>query len=289
MNSIKIQADIIQNSKVNKDITLVHIADIHFSMITKEKKLQSVSSEILKIKPDYVLITGDLIDDASIINNKYKIKELLNFLTDIAREVKVLISLGNHDIFMEKDYKFFKKLDELNNIYVLDNSFYKDDSIYVVGLTLPNKYYYNIVGDESSVVLLNHLNTYKKLIAKMPEDLPKILMLHSPIKVMEPEVINKLNDFDLILSGHTHGGMMPTLLGKIFKGNYGIIAPNKKLFPEVARGRIDKCVDNKQVSLIINSGITKLSLKSTRFLSKFNFVYDIVINKIIITKKRGRY
>lgn len=289
MNKIKIQEDIIRNNKANKDITLVHIADIHFSRITKEKKLQALVREILKIKPDYVLITGDLIDDASIINNKYKIKELLNFLTDIAREVRVLISLGNHDIFMEKDYKFFKKINELNNIYVLDNSFYKDDSIYVVGLTLPNKYYYNIIGDESAVVLLNQLSEYRKLINKMPEELPKILMIHSPIKVMEWEVINKLKEFDLILSGHTHGGMMPTLLGKIFRGNYGIIAPNKQLFPPVARGRIDKCVNNKQVSLIINSGITKLSLKSTIFLSKFNFVYDIGINKIIITKKRGRY
>lgn len=289
MNRIKIQEDIIQNSKVNKDITLVHIADIHFSKITKEKKLQSISREVLKIKPDYVLITGDLVDDTNIISDKYKIKELLNFLTDIAKEVKVLISLGNHDIFMKQNYNFFKKINELNNIYVLDNSSYKDEFIYVVGLTLPNEYYYNITGDESAIILLNHLNSYKKLIENMPTELPKILMIHSPIKVMEWEVINKLNDFDLILSGHTHGGMIPTLLGKFFKGNYGIIAPNKKIFPPIARGRIDKSVSNKSISLIITSGITKLSLKSTLFLSKFNFIYDSGINKIKITKKRGRY
>ena len=39
------------------------ISDIHFNKFTKDKKLDNVKEEIRKIKPDYVLITGDTIDD----------------------------------------------------------------------------------------------------------------------------------------------------------------------------------------------------------------------------------
>ena len=100
-------------------------------------------------------------------------------------------------------------------------------------------------------------------------------------------VLNKLSNFDLILCGHTHNGMVPDFLAKMFKSNEGIIAPNKKLLPETARGKIEKMVKNKKITIIITGGITKLSLKSSKVLNKLNFIYNISINKIILTKKRG--
>ena len=46
---------------------------------------------------------------------------------------------------------------------------------------------------------------------------------------------------------------------------------------------------NKKITIIITSGITKLSLYSAKILNKLNFVYNININKIIITNKKGIY
>ena len=83
--------------------------------------------------------------------------------------------------------------------------------------------------------------------------------------------------------------MVPKILDKFFKPNEGIIAPNKKIFPDVARGKIERYVGNKKMTVIITSGITKLSEHSAKILSKFNFVYNIDINKIIITNKKGIY
>ena len=289
MNKIKEQLDLIHNDYAKRDITLIHIADLHFSSITKPNTLQRIKESIIKKNPDYLVITGDLIDTPSITKNKYKIKELLKFLTNLSNYTKIIISLGNHDIFCDSDKVFFEKLNELDNIYLLDNSSYQDEYIFIGGLTLPTSYYYNMSHDESTEVLLEHLDKYKRLITKLPPRLPKVLLVHSPIKLLDPIVLSKLKEYDLLLSGHTHAGMVPDFLNSFFKSNTGIIAPNKRFFPSLARGKVEKIVGNKKITLIITGGITKLSARSSKILSKLNFVYNISINKIIITKKRGKY
>ena len=287
MNKIKTKVDIIYNDFVKKDITIIHISDIHFNINIKKKKLDRIKDYIMKIEANYVMISGDIIDEPAIVKNEKKIKELLDFLTDIAKVSKVIISLGNHDIINEADYKFFNKLNELYNIYVLNNEVYCDDFIYVVGITLPTEYYYNITKDENVVTLLKVLDDNSKIIKDTPKNIPKIILIHSPIKVTEYSVLDKLNDFDLILCGHTHSGMIPDIVNLFYKGNRGIIAPNKKFFPSIARGRIDKVINNKKKTIIINGGITKLSFHSR--ISGLNFLYNMSVNKIIFRKGRESY
>lgn len=288
MNKIEIHKDIIYNSKAKKDITLIHLADIHFNKSTSTKKLDKIKEEIYKNNPDYIVITGDTIDNHEITKDKVRIKKILLFLTDLANFTKVIISLGNHDVYVQEDIKFFKNLNDLKNIYILDNDIYVDETIFISGFTLPTKYYYNITKDESKEILIEHLKKHKKLINNLPTKLPKVSLIHSPIKLTDKEVLSYLNEYDLLLSGHTHSGMVPKILDKFFKANTGIIAPNKKLFPEVARGKIINHIPNKDITLIINGGITKLSMHSAKILNKLNFIYNIDINKITITNKKGR-
>lgn len=289
MNKIKLQKDTIYCNKINKDITLIHISDIHFNKYTKDKKLYLIKEEIYKNNPDYVLITGDTIDQSSVLKDKINLKRLVVFLTDIGEFTKVIISLGNHDLFLKEDYKFFKNLNELKNIYILNNESYVDENIYISGFTLPHKYYYNITKDESKGILLEHLKKHKKLNNNLPVFIPKVGMIHSPMLLPENDVLNELKEYDLLLSGHTHGGMVLGILSKVFKPNQGLISPNKRLFPDVARGKIEKNLFGKKITIIISGGITKLGEKSASLLRKFNFLYDIDINKIIITSKKGRY
>lgn len=289
MNKIEVHKDIIYNSETKKNITLIHLADIHFNKFTKDKKLNLLKEEIYKNNPDYILITGDLLDRSSIIKDKIQIKRLLLFLTSISNFSKVIISLGNHDVFKIDDNKFFKNLNDLKNIFVLNNESYVDESIYIGGFTLPNNYYYNITKKESKEILIDYLKKNKKLTTNLPIKVPKIGLIHSPINLNDKEVLMVLKEYDLLLSGHTHNGMVPKILSNILKPNQGIIAPNKSFFPEIARGKIENYILGKKIVLIITGGITKLSESSAKILSKLNFIYNIDINKIIITKKKGKY
>ena len=287
MNRIKTTTDIVYNDLVKKDINIVHISDIHFNKNTKIKALKKLRTYLTNIEPDYIMITGDTIDVPKITNDKVKIKELVTFLTELATNSKVLISIGNHDVLTEEDYNFFNKLDDLYNIYVLNNTSYHDEFIYVLGITLPNEYYYNLSGHESTEVLLEHLDSLKSKLSKMPKSVPKIAMIHSPIKLTENSVITRLKNFNLILCGHTHNGMVPDFLSFLFKDNIGIISPSKNLFPQIAKGKIVKEEGNNTITIIINGAITKLSEQSGKLLNNFNFVYNKSVNKIILRKKRG--
>lgn len=287
MNRIITTTDIIYNENTKRDITIIHVSDIHFNKNTTKEKLKKLSNYIKKINPDYIMITGDTVDDPIITKDNTKIKELISFLTEIAENSKVIISLGNHDIQTEEDYRFFEKLNDLYNIYCLNNTAYHDESIYVFGVTLPNSYYYGVSGGESVEVLLYQLNQIHKKINKIPKNVPKIAMIHSPLKLNNHSVLEKLKDFDIVLSGHTHNGMVPELTSRIIKNNIGIVSPRKSLFPNNARGRINIKLGTKTLTIIINGAITKLSYSAGKILSKLNILYNMSVNKIIIRKKRG--
>lgn len=289
MNKIEVHKDIIYNSNTKKDITLIHIGDIHFNKDIKDNRLNLIKEEIHKNNPDYILITGDILDEPIVSKDKINIKRLVVFLTELAKFSKVLISLGNHDVLRDSDFKFFKNLNDLKNIFILNNDNYIDESIYISGITLPTNYYYNMYKNESKEILMDELKKHKKLITNLPSYIPKVSMIHSPIRLVDKDIYSILNEYDLLLSGHMHNGMVPKILNKLFKDNYGLISPNKRLFPKTAKGKIEINNINKKLTIIITSGITKLGIKSSKILSKLNFVYNTDINKIIITNKKGKY
>ena len=284
MNRIKLTTDYVYPKSISKELTLIHLSDIHFSIKTKKKELDRIVSFVAKTKPDYIMITGDIIDEPSITKNN-KIKELITFLSNLTSIAKVLISLGNHDIILKDDIKFFNKLDDIKDIYILNNKNYTDEHINVLGLTLPNYYYYNCSRDESTEALLKYLDEEAKPLLKIKEGIPNVLLIHSPIKLSEQSIIEKLKNYDLILCGHTHAGMVPDILKFLFPQNSGIISPYKDFFPEIAKGKIVKESRDYKTTIIINGGITKLSNRSG--INRLNFVYNKDINKIILQKKRG--
>ena len=283
MNRFVTTTDVIYNKYIKKDITIAHISDIHFNTHTKKTMLDKMRAYLLAMKPDYLMITGDTVDVPRITNNKEKIKELVTFLTETAKKTKILISIGNHDVMTDESFRFFRELDQLDNIYVLDNKSYQDENIYVAGFTLSNDYYYNITGSESKELLIEYFDNHHNIINNLPKNLPKVALIHSPIKLADDEVLAKLKEYDLILCGHMHNGLVPRWLYFIFKGNLGLIGPNNRFFPKIAKGKIEKY----GLTIIINGAITKFSKQAGVFFSKINFIYNKSVNKIIIRKKRG--
>lgn len=283
MNKVKIKTNYIYN-KNGKEKVIFHMADIHFSNNTKESLFRKILEKVYDIKPDYIMITGDLIDQPSITKDRIRIKKFVNFLSCMGDVSKVLISIGNHDAYDDDDLKFFKKINELKNIYVLDNNKYVDDYIYAYGITLPSEYYYNISGKEDVNTLLKILKKNYRMISNLPGNLVHVCLCHSPICLGLRDVQERLKEFDLVLSGHMHNGMVTPFVSK-FGGHWGLIDPPKKLFPRICRGRVKL----RNYDLIITPGITKLSIRSARIFSSLNFIYNIDIDKIILTNRKGRF
>lgn len=284
MNRLDIKTDIVYNANLKKEITIIHLSDIHFSLKFSKRDLYKIERFLNKTLCDYVVLTGDTLDEPSITRNK-KINELVEFFKRISRDRKVIIGIGNHDIISLDDLDFFHGLQKIDNVFVLDNKNYQDEFVNITGLLIDNSYYYNVEYREPVNLLANAIDNQKELIDKISNDKVNILLLHSPINVPDKEIIKRLCNFDLILSGHTHGGMVPNWLGFLFGKNTGIVSPSKQLFPKVARGRMDILYNKHVITLIINGAYTKLSRRSGAIFSNLNFLYNKSVNKIIIRKK----
>lgn len=181
------------SKKIKKDIKTVLITDIHLGPINTKKYLNKILSKIEELKPDMLLISGDLIDDIGFIDDKV-LSPFRSFKKDI------YASFGNHEKYLgyEKCLNYYKK----SNVKLLYNK--KTD-----------------LKDNISITGIENVSSFeKKKIKKLLEDInPKkenfnIFLSHEPLKTS----IIKDHNIDLQLSGHTHAGQIfPfNILVKIF-------------------------------------------------------------------------
>ena len=257
-------------------LKIVQISDIHFSLNYNLNRLDKIKENICKINPDYVCIVGDLIDEY----NSSNIGVFCSWLKDLSNCFKVIVVIGNHDYIEFFNGKYVEHSDiswlldiQSDSLIVLDNDVYSDGVVNFIGVTLDFAYYYN----HSKV----DFNSYNRLISGLIDKVNSgynILLVHTPTIIFENDNYKRIinfNKINMILCGHTHGGLVPSF----FPGNFGFVSTNKKLFPKYVRGmiRVFDCF------VFISSGIVKLSRKSG--LSLFNDLFGYNINVININKK----
>lgn len=195
---------------------IVHISDVHYGRTTDKKDLNNMVKEVNLLKPDIVVLTGDLIDKDTKLDDilKGEISEALNSIN--ANVGKYAIS-GNHDnnfsewesIINDGGFK------NLNDTYEL---IYNDGytPILLAGLSSNLNNQVDITERYNKILEYSNNENIKELY--------KILLIH------EPDYINNIDysNFNLILAGHSHNGQVRLP----FIG--GIILPNgaKKYYKE---------------------------------------------------------
>ena len=195
---------------------IVHISDVHYGRTTDKKDLNNMVKEVNLLKPDIVVLTGDLIDKDTKLDDilKGEISEALNSIN--ANVGKYAIS-GNHDnnfsewesIINDGGFK------NLNDTYEL---IYNDGytPILLAGLSSNLNNQIDITERYNKILESSNNENIKELY--------KILLIH------EPDYINNIDysNFNLILAGHSHNGQVRLP----FIG--GIILPNgaKKYYKE---------------------------------------------------------
>lgn len=271
------------SNKISKDVKLLVFSDIHFSGNHDIKKLEKLLDKVKTYNMDYICIPGDIIDVPN-INCDYMIK----FFTKLGSIAPVILSLGNHDIRVKKqeyksyfDNEFWDKIKKIENVYLLNNNCKSFKDVYFFGFTQSFNYYYEYK-NENKELMQREIDDYE-VCERIPNKL-SVLLMHSPVCISDKKIREKLNNYDLVLSGHMHNGVVPPILDEIFDNNVGLIAPNKKVFPKNARG----IIKNKNIT-IISSGITKISNSAGKTLKWLNIFFPIGINYIEITKENIEY
>lgn len=270
----------IESSKINKDITICIIADIHNTKYSSMHIWKNLIKKVKNLNPDYIIIPGDIIYIADdLLSNKNKAK-LEYLLTELANIAPIYISLGNHDLKEGKTLKiedtlsYFHDLEKRINFHLLDDEIIHLENLDIIGINPPFKSYYLKYKDK----WINYLIEAIKKCMNQRKINPShfvLLTIHSAelMFLLEEYIENNdkenlkeialfLNSIDLMISGHAHGGLVPKLWRKfkIVKGDWGIIASEGDTFKESTLRKYDKCRGIHNIfngKLIISEGITK--------------------------------
>jgi predicted MPP superfamily phosphohydrolase len=190
-----------------KGLKIVQISDIHSGSFQNKKAVQRGVDKILKLNPDLILFTGDL------VNNKAdEMLEYISIFNRLKAPLGVYSVLGNHDY---GDYVQWP--DEVNGKSVLKmRNLERLKQVHAdLGWKLLMNEHVVLEKEKDKIALIGIENWSAK--ARFPkhgrlsqayagtEEIPfKILMSHDPSH-WDAEVRPKYPDIDLMLSGHTHG------------------------------------------------------------------------------------
>lgn len=145
----------------------------------------------------------------------------MTFLSDISKLAPVFMSVGNHEwYFTTEDEKLFAD----HNITVLDNA---DVQVTIKGKKVR-------IGGLSTRYDLDWLEEYAQ------KDGVKILLCHHP-EHYRYKIKGKMDSFDLVLSGHYHGGQWRI-------GNVGVYVPRIGLMIPKVKGKFGKHIISAGVS-----------------------------------------
>ena len=209
------------DKRISNNFVIAQISDYHND---KHKKLNDKIIENLKnIKPNIIVITGDLVD-----SRRTDINEKINFIKKLNSIAKIYYVNGNHESRID-DYELLKE--KLIDNYRVINL--EDGKINIVGVNDPDFNNDNIKDEE---IIKNEIKSieYDKYIYT-------VLLSHRPelFKIYKDENVN------LILSGHAHGGQIRLP----FIG--GLIAPNQGLLPKYTSG----IYKSNETNMIVSRGI----------------------------------
>jgi predicted MPP superfamily phosphohydrolase len=184
-----LEIDVIKPAVPLKQLKLVMVSDIHLGTIIQNGRLLQIVDMINELKPDVVMLPGDIVDeDVSPAMEKFMAKTFQNLQSRFG----TFATTGNHEYFsgVTQAVKFMEK----GNIRVLQDEAVKvADAFFIVGRK-----------DRMAERMAGGRLNLETIMQSVDPSLPVILLDHQPYQLEEAQE----NGIDLQLSGHTHHGQL---------------------------------------------------------------------------------
>ncbi|MCR2806219.1 metallophosphoesterase [Paenibacillus soyae] len=173
------------------NLTIAMASDLHLGTVIGNGHLNRLVGKINEIKPDIILLPGDLLDDAL---DPFLRKNMAESLGRLKAPLGVYAVTGNHEYYGGKVPEFGAALDAIGIRLLMDEAAVIDDSFIVIG----RKDRAANAGGQGG------RQSIKELLQPLDTSLPLIMMDHQPSDLPAAEA----SGIDLSLSGHTHRGQM---------------------------------------------------------------------------------
>lgn len=176
---------------LKQDLKIAMLTDIHLGKNLHENFLDKLITKVNSQKPDMVVIVGDLVD-----TNPKDLENYISKLNDFNSTYGTFYALGNHEYYHGVN-EILDLLKKHTNMKILVNQNLDLGFINIAGLGDLIGLNKGLLGPDLARVTVD-LNTSK----------PSILLAHQP----KTALLYDLRAFDLVLSGHTHGGQIFPLM-----------------------------------------------------------------------------
>lgn len=278
------------SSKVKSDKNIAILSDMHISESLSDKTLEEALDTLDDIDPTHIVIPGDLynVDVSTICEDK--VTKFINAATEIAEVFYVKGNIEDrgsilnmrilpHNLAKGQNPRFHVLCEKMDGY---QTKFYQHDGLNISGIKLPEEFYL-LNEDEKIVELLSKYQRYlEKLSRSCGEERYNVLLCHDPMirdlfMIMEAINKNPLN-FDLVITGHNHGGMLPNILRPIIEMFSQDI---KKYYPSYTEG-IMTCGD--KALMIVSEGVTKFH-SEMGVLEHLERFHEGIIENVRVLKK----
>lgn len=211
----------LETAKLDQPVRLLLLTDLHSTVHGREQ--QALIDLVRAQAPDAVLLSGDIADDEV----PHRGTELL--LEAVAGKYPCFYVTGNHEFWAE-DTEEILEMFRRYGVTVLAGTWsdltVRGQTIRIFGVDDPEGF----EAAPGEAVPAGWLEQWETCRAGLEEGTFSVLLSHRP----ELTELYRGSGFDLVVSGHAHGGQVrvPLLLN-------GLYAPNQGFFPRYAGGLYD--------------------------------------------------
>ncbi|WP_409293023.1 metallophosphoesterase [Peribacillus sp. SCS-37] len=169
-----------------KTLKLAAASDMHFGRLSGVRHARRLAAELAEIKPDLILLPGDIIDDDP---GPFRKKNIDKIMGEFEAPLGVYGVLGNHEYYGGGVAEYLKIMESIGIDILLDETIEITE-----GLILAGRKDRTDRGRMGFAALTRSVDSEQVLIA----------MDHQPYELKEAEQAG----VDVLLSGHTHRGQM---------------------------------------------------------------------------------
>lgn len=238
---LKVQPyEIDTNGKVKEPVRIAQISDLH--ACSYGENMEVLLNAVDEQKPDVVVLSGDIFD----VLLPYKNVETV--LKAVGEKYPCYYVTGNHEFFGGENM-LFEMMDILKK-YGIKRLSGESEILKINGNEI------NICGVDDPIGV-EYTNSIEKSFEKQLEEICTVkdngnytvLISHRPERINEYSQYG----FDLVLSGHAHGGQwrVPFLIN-------GLVAPDQGIFPKYAGGFYEK----SSTKMIVSRGLATRDVRS---------------------------
>lgn len=241
---INIKKYTINTNIIEKNMRIIQLSDVHNRKLSK-----NIIKRVENTKPDIICLTGDIFE-GGIKNTEY----LLDVILSLTKIAQCYFVVGNHELRLKKEeYSYIQqKLNKMGVIILNNCKVLTDNNICIYGVGYNLKVYDNKKFNYNVKETVEY-SEVEKAVEKPDETKYNIILSHSPF--LFEHLVNMR--FNLILSGHVHGGII--CLPKLG----GLLSPERTFFPRYYKGVYTKNDTNMVVNTGLGFGTIKVRLFNT--------------------------